>query len=98
MWTPVGSFIAGAMATPWRPCASVWDSAWRWWSRLTETFPVPGWLAEHARSFYAAGGPPCVPRRASTVVLLRTTANGFEVYAIRRVPTMAFAANMYAFP
>jgi 8-oxo-dGTP pyrophosphatase MutT (NUDIX family) len=65
---------------------------------LTEMFPVPDWLAGHARSFYAAGGQPSTPRLASTVVLLRAAPNGFEVYSIRRVPTMAFAANMYAFP
>jgi 8-oxo-dGTP pyrophosphatase MutT (NUDIX family) len=60
-------------------------------------FPVPPWLAEHARAFYAGGREPVAPRRASTVVLLRPAAP-FEVYAIRRAATMAFAARMYAFP
>jgi 8-oxo-dGTP pyrophosphatase MutT (NUDIX family) len=61
-------------------------------------FPAPDWLARHARSFYAAGGQPSTPRLAATVVLLRAAPDSFEVYAVRRVPTMPFAANMYAFP
>jgi 8-oxo-dGTP pyrophosphatase MutT (NUDIX family) len=61
-------------------------------------FPVPGWLVENARQFYASGAVPATPRLASTVVLMRPTASGFEVYAIRRVPTMRFAPSMYVFP
>jgi 8-oxo-dGTP pyrophosphatase MutT (NUDIX family) len=64
--------------------------------------PQPGavreWLAERAREFYASGATPATPRLASTVVLLRSTPAGLEVYAIRRAATMAFAAGMYAFP
>jgi 8-oxo-dGTP pyrophosphatase MutT (NUDIX family) len=67
-------------------------------TRVTEVFPVPDWLAEHARTFYATGGRPQPPRRAGTVVLMRSADIGFEVYAIRRAPTMAFAADVYAFP
>jgi len=52
-------------------------------------------MAEHARRFYTSGGEPAIPKLASTVVLLREP---FEVYAIRRVATMAFAASMFAFP
>jgi 8-oxo-dGTP pyrophosphatase MutT (NUDIX family) len=48
-----------------------------------------------ARQFAAAGATPAVPRRAATVLLLRPP---LEVYLIRRAPTMAFAAGMYAFP
>jgi 8-oxo-dGTP pyrophosphatase MutT (NUDIX family) len=58
-------------------------------------------LAEAAREFAASGRPPVVARFASTVVLLRPAppeAGGFEVYALRRVASMAFAAGMYAFP
>jgi 8-oxo-dGTP pyrophosphatase MutT (NUDIX family) len=36
-----------------------------------------------------------VPRLAATVLLLRPP---FEVYVVRRAPTMLFAAGMYAFP
>jgi 8-oxo-dGTP pyrophosphatase MutT (NUDIX family) len=61
-------------------------------------FPVPAWLIEHAGRFYASGAAPAPPRLAGTVVLLRASEPGFEVYAIRRVATMAFAANMYVFP
>jgi 8-oxo-dGTP pyrophosphatase MutT (NUDIX family) len=67
-----------------------------------EAVPEPGavrtWLAARAREFYASGVPPATPRLASTVVLLRATATGVQVYAIRRALTMAFAPGMYAFP
>jgi 8-oxo-dGTP pyrophosphatase MutT (NUDIX family) len=65
------------------------------------TFPLPARLVEHAREFTEAGREPPPARLASTVVLLRPSAapgDGFEVYAIRRAATMAFAADMYAFP
>jgi 8-oxo-dGTP pyrophosphatase MutT (NUDIX family) len=65
------------------------------------TFPLPARLMEHAREFAEAGREPSPARLASTVVLLRPAADsggGFEVYAIRRAATMAFAAGMYAFP
>ena len=58
-------------------------------------FRLPPGLAEQARQFAAAGGVPAQPRLASTVVLMRPP---FEVYLLRRVPTMAFAASMYVFP
>ena len=58
----------------------------------------PGWLVEHARRFAAEGRTPAVPRRAATVLLLREAPPGFEVYAIRRAASMAFASGMYAFP
>jgi 8-oxo-dGTP pyrophosphatase MutT (NUDIX family) len=60
--------------------------------------PPPDWLVEHARRFAAEGRTPAVPRRAATVLLLREAAPGFEVYAIRRAASMAFASGMYAFP
>ena len=74
--------------------------------------PVPGWLVEHAAKFAASGRTPVTPKLAATVILLRpsqagsreATAGqregeaGFEVYAVRRAATMAFAAGMYAFP
>jgi 8-oxo-dGTP pyrophosphatase MutT (NUDIX family) len=60
-------------------------------------------LLAHARAFYESRAVPAEPRLAATVLLLRsepagTASDGYEVYAIRRVPTMAFAAGMYAFP
>ena len=75
---------------------------------------MPARLVEHARTFAEAGTEPQPARLASTVVLLRAAepdgaavdaaghaasdGAGFEVYAIRRAATMAFAAGMYAFP
>jgi len=60
-------------------------------------------LLARARSFYGSGATPAVPRLAATVLLLRPEASGgqsggYQVYAIRRVPTMPFAPGMYAFP
>src|SRR5438046_3997991 len=52
-------------------------------------------LVEHARRFAASGATPVPPRLAATVLLLRPP---LSVYLIRRVRTMAFAANMYVFP
>ncbi len=37
-------------------------------------------------------------RHAATVILLRDTANGPEVYVLRRQATMAFASGQYVFP
>jgi 8-oxo-dGTP pyrophosphatase MutT (NUDIX family) len=48
-----------------------------------------------ARRFAESGAEPAVPRSAATVLLLRPP---LDVYLIRRAPTMAFAAGMYAFP
>ncbi|HEU4423978.1 MAG TPA: NUDIX hydrolase [Pilimelia sp.] len=56
-------------------------------------------MIAHAERFYAEGRPPATPRVSATVVLLRPAPEqGFEVYAIRRATTMAFASGMYAFP
>jgi len=65
---------------------------------------LPPALLARAKEFYASGREPATPRRAATVLLLRPDgssgpdAGSYEVYAIRRVKTMAFAAGMYAFP
>jgi 8-oxo-dGTP pyrophosphatase MutT (NUDIX family) len=59
---------------------------------------MPRELAEHARRFRESGAPPVPPKRASTVVLVRPAVPGFQVYLLRRVPTMAFAASRYVFP
>jgi 8-oxo-dGTP pyrophosphatase MutT (NUDIX family) len=63
-----------------------------------EQIDWPDWLVARARAFAASGEAPVVPRLAATVILLREAPPGFEVYAIRRAATMAFAAGMYAFP
>ncbi|MEJ7794019.1 MAG: NUDIX hydrolase [Nocardioides sp.] len=65
---------------------------------------VPESLREHARAWLAAPGDVVAARDAATVVLLRdgraTTGEGagLEVYLLRRVSTMAFAAGMHVFP
>lgn len=63
---------------------------------------LPRWLVEHAATFADSGRSPAVPKLAATVILLRPAADprggAFEVYAVRRAATMAFAAGMYAFP
>jgi 8-oxo-dGTP pyrophosphatase MutT (NUDIX family) len=59
---------------------------------------LPPNLLAHAREFYASGSVPASPKTAATVLLLRPATPQFEVYAIRRVPTMPFAPGMYAFP
>lgn len=41
---------------------------------------------------------PVAPRVAATVALIRDTAAGPEVYMLRRVQQMAFAAGMHVFP
>jgi 8-oxo-dGTP pyrophosphatase MutT (NUDIX family) len=52
-------------------------------------------LGDKAREFAAAGKQPVEPRLAATVMLVR---DPFEVYLLRRVASMAFAASMYVFP
>lgn len=61
-------------------------------SELTER------LIARARQFAASGAAPAPVRLAATVMLLRPAAAGFEVYLLRRAPSMAFASGMYAFP
>lgn len=55
-------------------------------------------LAELARAFASGERTPSVPRPASTVVLLRDSPEGPEVYLLRRVKAMAFAGGMHVFP
>ena len=64
---------------------------------------IPEHLAEAARSFVEGDRQPAVPRDAATVMLLRPAAAGgpgpgFEVYMLRRKPSMAFAPGAYVFP
>lgn len=65
---------------------------------MTATFPLPAGMVARARQFAAEGAEAPPAKLASTVVLLRDVSPGYEVYAIRRAATMAFAADMYAFP
>jgi 8-oxo-dGTP pyrophosphatase MutT (NUDIX family) len=59
---------------------------------------LPPKLVAHAREFFASGAEPVTPKLAATVLLLRGDDDGYQVHAIRRVPTMPFAPGMYAFP
>jgi 8-oxo-dGTP pyrophosphatase MutT (NUDIX family) len=62
---------------------------------------VPGHLAEAARAHIDGKAEPATPRDAATVMLLRPAAGvsgGFEVYMLRRKPSMAFAPGAYVFP
>jgi 8-oxo-dGTP pyrophosphatase MutT (NUDIX family) len=60
----------------------------------------PGFEGLTERAIALARGEiePVVPRDAATVVLLRDGERGVEVYLLRRVASMAFAAGMTVFP
>jgi len=65
---------------------------------LDPTRSVPPELRDQAQAFLA-GEVTVVPARgSSTVILLRESPRGPEVYVLRRHARMAFAAGMYAFP
>jgi 8-oxo-dGTP pyrophosphatase MutT (NUDIX family) len=55
-------------------------------------------MAAEALSHVREGRAAAEPRPASTVILLRDTATGPEVYLLRRQQSMAFAAGMTVFP
>ena len=64
-------------------------------------------LAEAARAVIVGGAAPVAPRDAATVMLLRPAraaadrpghGRAFEVYMLRRKPSMAFAPGAYVFP
>jgi 8-oxo-dGTP pyrophosphatase MutT (NUDIX family) len=59
---------------------------------------LPGDLAETARAILSGEQAPAQPRDAATVMLLRSAANGLEVYMLRRQASMAFAPGAYVFP
>jgi 8-oxo-dGTP pyrophosphatase MutT (NUDIX family) len=64
---------------------------------------LPKEIVEHVRALASGDITPAEPRHASTVVLLRDSADaggarGIEAYLLRRQKTMAFAAGMYVFP
>ncbi|MDX6248971.1 MAG: hypothetical protein QOF10_2331 [Kribbellaceae bacterium] len=60
--------------------------------------PLSGRMAAEALSYVREGRAAAEPRPASTVILLRDTATGPEVYLLRRQQSMAFAAGMTVFP
>jgi 8-oxo-dGTP pyrophosphatase MutT (NUDIX family) len=59
---------------------------------------LPAEFIERARQLAAGTLQAPDPRDAATVVLLRDGANGLEVYLLRRVSSMAFAAGATVFP
>jgi 8-oxo-dGTP pyrophosphatase MutT (NUDIX family) len=60
--------------------------------------PLPEHLVEVARAFTDGSQEPVEPRDAATVILMRGSANGPEVYYLRRHVTMDFAGGMAVFP
>jgi 8-oxo-dGTP pyrophosphatase MutT (NUDIX family) len=65
-------------------------------SNAPANWPVD--LVERARGIAAGTADIPEPRHAATVVLLRDDADGLQVYLIRRVTSMAFAAGATVFP
>jgi 8-oxo-dGTP pyrophosphatase MutT (NUDIX family) len=59
---------------------------------------IPGELGEAARAILSGERVPAVPRDAATVILLRGSGDGLEVYRRRRQASMAFAPGAYVFP
>ncbi|MGZ4615781.1 MAG: NUDIX hydrolase [Actinomycetes bacterium] len=59
---------------------------------------LPAALVERARAFLSGDVDVATPRHAATVMLLRDGRSGLEVYLLRRVSSMAFAAGMHVFP
>ena len=59
---------------------------------------LPGELGESARAVLSGERVPAEPRDAATVMLLRSSDDGLEVYMLRRQASMAFAPGAYVFP
>ncbi|HET6153814.1 MAG TPA: NUDIX hydrolase [Marmoricola sp.] len=59
---------------------------------------LPPSFADQAREFADGTKTPVVPRDAATVVLLRSGAEGPELYLLRRQVSMEFAGGMCVFP
>src|SRR5271165_1706306 len=59
---------------------------------------LPGELGEAARAILSGDRAAATPRDAATVMLLRSAADGLEVYMLRRKSSMAFAPGAYVFP
>jgi 8-oxo-dGTP pyrophosphatase MutT (NUDIX family) len=60
--------------------------------------PLPDHLVEVAREYDAGRREPVEPRDAATVILLRGSARGPEVYYLRRQVSMDFAGGMCVYP
>ncbi len=60
--------------------------------------PLPADLVELARSYDDGTRTPAEPRNAATVVLLRPSAEGPEIYLMRRQVSMEFAGGFCVFP
>jgi 8-oxo-dGTP pyrophosphatase MutT (NUDIX family) len=63
-----------------------------------ERMPLPETLVSQARDYADGTRTPAEPRDAATVVLLRHSTDGPEVYLLRRQTSMAFAGGMCVFP
>jgi 8-oxo-dGTP pyrophosphatase MutT (NUDIX family) len=61
---------------------------------VTDAMPLPPAMVERARTFQ---GPPAPTRAAATVVLLRPSHDGFQVYVLKRASSMVFG-GVHAFP
>ena len=59
---------------------------------------ITGELGESAREILSGDRVPAQPRDAATVMLLRSSDGGLEVYMLRRQASMAFAPGAYVFP
>ena len=59
---------------------------------------LPPGRAGKIRAWLESGAPPAPARDAATVALVRDGTAGLEVYLLRRVREMAFAAGMFVFP
>lgn len=63
-----------------------------------QRIPLPDSLVEAARAYADGSRTPAEPRDAATVVLMRHSGSGPEVYLLRRQTSMAFAGGMCVFP
>jgi len=59
---------------------------------------IPGELGETAKAIMSGAQVPAQPRDAATVMLLRSSTSGLEVYMLRRQASMAFAPGAFVFP
>lgn len=66
-------------------------------ARTVRFFDVPPSLSADAAAARAEAGP-VAPRPAATVMVVRDTPHGPEVFMLRRRSSMAFAPNMMVFP
>lgn len=60
--------------------------------------PLPDHLVAQAQAYADGSAEPAEPRNAATVVLLRPSPTGPELYLLRRQTSMAFAGGMCVFP